>query len=101
MGKQQSPRSATKSPLPSMPEPAARTTRNGRSSATHALLFLGRTTLRDGVNTLVGASKHLPEFTLVSARHAETSLSIVLDNFGVDAGRKWSSLHGYERRPIG
>ena len=30
MGKQQSPLSATKSPLPSMPEPAARTTRNGR-----------------------------------------------------------------------
>lgn len=30
MGKQQSPRRATKSPLPSIPEPAARTTRKGR-----------------------------------------------------------------------
>ena len=69
--------------------------------APHALLFFGRATLRDGVDALVGASKHLPEFTLVSARHAKTSLSIVLDNFGVDAGRQWSSLHGFQRRPIG
>ena len=55
----------------------------------------------DGTDAFVGASKHLPEFTLVSARHGPTSVSIVLDNFGEQEHRKTSSMQGTERRPIG
>ena len=65
MGKHKSPRSASKSPLPSMPEPAALTTRNGLSITCLALA------LATASQDLVTASTPFG----IPARTARSSLS--------------------------
>ena len=77
IGKHKSPRSASKSPLPSIPEPAALTTKKGRSITCIALA------LAIGSQDLVTASTPFG----IPAKTQRNSLSYWLDTFGLILAR--------------